>query len=146
MILNKQTQLFFFTLTIILSSTSTSTRTRKKKSNNFDLINYNVEHMYNIQSNDSVQRNKNFHRQLSVTNLSEFVARIRGGVREAKELADRFNLRLVKQVFADSNYFLFEKETQNTESQFKDSKTSIRIRRSLEGDVIEGLETDPMVN
>lgn len=146
MILNKQTLLFFFTLTIILSSTSTSTRIRKKKSNNFDLINYNVEHMYNMQSNGSVQRNKNFHRQLTVTNLSEFVARIRGGIKEANELADRFNLRLAKQVFADSNYFLFEKETQNTEAQFKDSKTSMRIRRSLESDEIKDLETDPMVN
>ena len=150
---NKNHILFtLFLLTIILSglllevssSAPTSSKARKKRSKNFELFNYNVEKMYNV-SSDSLQRNKNFHRQLSVTNLSEFVARIKGGIREAEELAQRFNLRLVRQVFVDSNYFLFEKEIPNTEDQYKNSKIPLRIRRSLESDEIKDLESDPMV-
>jgi hypothetical protein len=51
--------------------------------------------------------------------VSEFVARIRGGIRQAKKLAKQFNLKLIRRVFQDSNYFLFQYEYQNQIDSFK---------------------------
>ena len=42
--------------------------------------------------------------------VSEFVAKVRGGLEQAQRIADKFELKLVKRVFEHSNYFLFRQE------------------------------------
>ena len=135
-------------LTIILNDslvniTSAQIRNTKK---NFNDINYNIEKMFSIDKNNKTNSNLNFHRQLTVVNLSEFVARIKGGVTEARVLAEKFNLKLVRRVFEDSNYFLFERETSNDDKNLiKNAENNQRIRRSLDDHEMKSLENEPMV-
>jgi hypothetical protein len=53
------------------------------------------------------------------TDFSEFVARVRGGARQAKKLAKQFDLKLIRRVFQDSNYFLFQYEYPSQINSFK---------------------------
>lgn len=51
--------------------------------------------------------------EMVVVNVSEFVAKVKGGLPSAKLIANRLNLKLVRQVFPDSDYFLFVQEYVN---------------------------------
>lgn len=110
---------------------------------NFDLINYNVEQMYRI--NATTRQHRQIMNHLTVVNLSEFVAKVKGGIKKATELADKFNLKLVKRVFDDSDYFLFEKETIQKDKTGIYKNTGKRVRRSLETDEVHTLQNEPMI-
>ena len=49
-------------------------------------------------------------KSLNTDDISEFVAKVKGGLSQAKLLANKLDLKLVKQVFEHSNYFLFRQE------------------------------------
>jgi len=83
----------------------------------------------------------------SVISLSEFVAKVTGGLKQAEILAKKYDLKLVKQVFKDSDYFLFEKEIVEDRSADKNSSlnSNQRIRRSLETSEIQILTAEPKI-
>jgi len=83
----------------------------------------------------------------SVISLSEFVAKVTGGLKQAEILAKKYDLKLVRQVFKDSDYFLFEKEIVEDRSTDKNSSLSSnqRIRRSLETSEIQILTAEPKI-
>jgi len=103
--------------------------------------------MYSAKKADvpSTQQQRN---PFSVVSVSEFVAKIKGGLDEAEKIAKKYNFKLVKQVFKDSDYFLFEKEV--LDNKINDPKSSdvgskIRKRRSLETSEMKILEEEPKI-
>ena len=126
-----------------------------------------VEEIFSFNQTSGAERQ---HRDFAVIDLNEFVARVKGGIQEAERVAQKFNLKLIRQVtwlffqlkkymfknnfiliwlkvFDDSNYFLFEKETVDSpKSLGKSTQKQYRIRRSLEIDEINLLENEPSVS
>jgi hypothetical protein len=78
-----------------------------------DISNFNDEKIFNYKDKSAKDNNNNN------KFVSEFVAKVRGGIRQAKKLANQFNLKLIRRVFKDSNYFLFQYEYQNQIDSFK---------------------------
>lgn len=82
-----------------------------------------------------------------LVDLSEFVARVKGGLKQAERIARKFNLKLVKQVFHGSNYFLFQQEIVNLKHKIQ-KQTNLnerRVRRSLNSDELHLIEKEPNV-
>ncbi len=134
--------LIIFVLNGLSAMKSKSVRQRQKR--NFDLFNYNVEKMYGAAQKADASLNQ---QAFSVISLSEFVAKVTGGLKQAEILAKKYDLKLVKQVFKDSDYFLFEKEIVEDRSADKNSSlnSNQRIRRSLETSEIQILTAEPKI-
>lgn len=118
---------------------------------NLDLVRYNVENMYefnntNNNNNLNASHAPNNKKAFTVVNLSEFVARVKGGLGAANKLAAKLNFKLKKEVFPNSNLFVFEKETvRKDDDQEAGAQHGRRVRRSMDLNDVQALENEPTV-
>ncbi len=78
---------------------------------------------------------------------SEFVAKVNGGVARAKRLARQLNLKLVRRVFPDSDYFLFEHDVGHyKKTASSDGGARLRRRSIVDKNELNKLRSEPTVS
>lgn len=98
--------LLYFLLLILINSCCYCKST--ESSHDIEKVKFTLKKSEDKQPNDG-----NKDDEMVVVNVSEFVAKVKGGLPSAKLIANRLNLKLVRQVFPDSDYFLFVQEYVN---------------------------------
>ena len=85
--------LIFIERSISISNTATKNNNNNSNNKNFAEKIFNQTE-YNNNDSENYENDDDF----VVVNLSEFVARVKGGHKQAQRIAKKFNLKLVKQV------------------------------------------------
>lgn len=119
---------------------------KKRTRKNLDLLRYNVENMYQFNNTVNASHGPRDKNAFKVVNLSEFVAKVKGGLAAANKLAEKLNFKLKREVFPNSNLYVFEKETVRTDiNQESAINHGRRVRRSIDLNDMQALVNEPMV-